>query len=50
MYLSNADYLFYVRYKDDKIEVLKTFDYAHYIESFAVDSNKCIFFGTSSEV
>jgi len=50
IYLANANYLYHVKYKDDKIIILKTFDYASNIESFSIDSNNCVFFGTSSEI
>ncbi len=50
VYLASIDYLIYAEYKNGKINILKTFDYARQIESFAIDSNNCVFFGTSSEV
>jgi serine phosphatase RsbU (regulator of sigma subunit) len=49
LYLSNEDFLYYVKYEKGKMNVLKVFDYAPGIESFAVDSNKCVYFGTASE-
>ncbi len=48
MYLASNDNLLFVRYINNTLTVLDTFDYAPHIESFAIDSNKCIFFGSSS--
>jgi serine phosphatase RsbU (regulator of sigma subunit)/ligand-binding sensor domain-containing protein len=48
MFLASDDYLLYVQYKNEDILLLDTFTYATHIESFAVDNNDAVFFGSSS--
>ncbi len=49
MYLSTDAGLLFVKYNGKEIEILKTFNNTEIIESFAIDKNKCVFFGTRSK-